>query len=394
MSTTKTSFKMSSCYIARSRDDNNLINSSSGGIFGELAKLTLGNAGAVAGARFTVDGTVIEDIATTSEGVKALLGSKYVQSLSGEIFADIQELLEKGSLVLFCATPCLCNALKKYLYNKTYANLTCVDIICHGVPSISAWKSYISFQSQEHTPTGYSFRKKEKIYGNYGVSIEFSDGNHYYSRHEADPFIQLYLSNTILRPSCYRCSAKGHNRSSDLTIGDYWGKLRLNNNIGSASVVIVNTEKGDNLVKELSKTVDFKRVSRKQGLKNNPNYYKSVGCPKNRQEVIAALKASPDQLFNNPSAYIHNSYKDKIIRKVIRIRNELKKNTFDKCFYLDDLSTKSACCGCSLCLTVCPVNAITMEEDFEGFMYPLVNDNKCIKCGKCKIYCKGILHEN
>ena len=35
---------------------------------------------------------------------------------------------------------------------------------------------------------------------------------------------------------------------------------------------------------------------------------------------------------------------------------------------------KEDCCGCTACMTVCSVNAITMENDEEGFKYPKINE--------------------
>ena len=45
------------------------------------------------------------------------------------------------------------------------------------------------------------------------------------------------------------------------------------------------------------------------------------------------------------------------------------------------------CCGCSACYAVCPVEAIAMEKDNEGFIYPVVLENKCIYCYKCLSVC-------
>ena len=41
------------------------------------------------------------------------------------------------------------------------------------------------------------------------------------------------------------------------------------------------------------------------------------------------------------------------------------------------------CCGCSACYAICPVHAISMEPDEEGFLYPTVDVKKCIQCRKC-----------
>lgn len=50
---------------------------------------------------------------------------------------------------------------------------------------------------------------------------------------------------------------------------------------------------------------------------------------------------------------------------------------------------KKDCNGCGICAYVCPVQAITMLEDEEGFLYPQINEEKCIKCNKCKNVCSN-----
>ncbi len=48
---------------------------------------------------------------------------------------------------------------------------------------------------------------------------------------------------------------------------------------------------------------------------------------------------------------------------------------------------KSNCCGCSACVSICPVKAISMEEDGEGFLYPVINVSVCISCKRCLSVC-------
>ena len=47
------------------------------------------------------------------------------------------------------------------------------------------------------------------------------------------------------------------------------------------------------------------------------------------------------------------------------------------------------CNGCGTCALLCPVNAIEMIEDDEGFLYPKIDEKKCIKCNKCKNTCSN-----
>jgi formate hydrogenlyase subunit 6/NADH:ubiquinone oxidoreductase subunit I len=48
---------------------------------------------------------------------------------------------------------------------------------------------------------------------------------------------------------------------------------------------------------------------------------------------------------------------------------------------------KENCCGCSACFAVCPVGAIQMEADQEGFLYPTVNAEQCVRCYQCLKVC-------
>ncbi len=45
------------------------------------------------------------------------------------------------------------------------------------------------------------------------------------------------------------------------------------------------------------------------------------------------------------------------------------------------------CCGCSACFAICPVCAISMEPDKEGFLYPVVDAEKCVRCYRCISVC-------
>jgi len=48
---------------------------------------------------------------------------------------------------------------------------------------------------------------------------------------------------------------------------------------------------------------------------------------------------------------------------------------------------KEECCACTACKSICPVDAIKMIADEEGFLYPQINSLLCTECGFCKKVC-------
>jgi coenzyme F420-reducing hydrogenase beta subunit len=51
---------------------------------------------------------------------------------------------------------------------------------------------------------------------------------------------------------------------------------------------------------------------------------------------------------------------------------------------------KANCVGCYGCYNVCPKKAIVMEEDEEGFSYPVIQQKKCVQCEACSHVCPVI----
>lgn len=45
------------------------------------------------------------------------------------------------------------------------------------------------------------------------------------------------------------------------------------------------------------------------------------------------------------------------------------------------------CTGCAACVNICPRNCIVMQPSIEGFLYPIVNEKRCVQCGMCKSIC-------
>lgn len=96
------------------------------------------------------------------------MGSKYMQSRMGNSFTTVKSFLDKGRKVLFTGCGCQIAGLKRYL-KKDYANLFCIDLICHGVDSPRIWLDYLHYLMPNETIKQINFR--DKITGQDNSSI-------------------------------------------------------------------------------------------------------------------------------------------------------------------------------------------------------------------------------
>ena len=54
------------------------------------------------------------------------------------------------------------------------------------------------------------------------------------------------------------------------------------------------------------------------------------------------------------------------------------------------LADDTHCTGCTACAAACPRDAIAMERDREGFARPVVDLDKCVRCGRCTAVCPAL----
>lgn len=270
-------------------------NSSSGGIFGVLAKNILDENGVVVGAAFSEDFYSVHHICIeTEEKLYRLQGSKYLQSEIGDIYKKVKDFLSQGRRVMFTGTPCQVAGLKSYL-GKEYDNLFTQDVICHGVPSPTVWKKYV--QNREKVSGGavqkMSFRYKKYGWKTYSVFFEFPNNTEYVRKLSADPYMQVFLRNIDLRPSCYDCAFRNGTSGSDITLADYWGVQNENPELDDdkgTSLIIIHTQKGLDTFQKIQSELNVKPIEFENAIKHNPSYYESVKRPEKREPFFKEVQ--------------------------------------------------------------------------------------------------------
>ena len=269
--------------------------STSGGIFYLLAKTILDNNGIVFGAAFD-DAFTVKHIAVTDVAeLSRIMGSKYSQSDIGDVYLEAKIKLENRVMVMFSGTPCQISGLKSFL-KKEYDNLFCVDIICHGVPSPYVWKEYVEYrESKANSKTKkITFRNKGNGWKNYSVLFEFENDTSYLKKHQEDAMMRAFLNDLCLRPYCHKCEFKGDNRSSDITLADFWGIENVMpefDDDNGVSLVFVNSCKGREIFESLRDNVLRKKCEISIVKKYNRSYYCSASFNKQRASFMKRIFA-------------------------------------------------------------------------------------------------------
>lgn len=269
-------------------------NSSSGGIFTELASAVVQKGGVVFGAALDDSLTCFHCWAENREQLAQFQGSKYVQSRIGDAYNQAKAFLDTGRLVLFTGTPCQVEGLLSFL-QKPYPNLLTQDIICHGVPSPAVWDRYVAYREKRSGAGAKAvfFRDKNSGWQTYSLSMEFKKGKRYKERLDLDPYMRAFLNNLSLRPSCYRCHFKKKQRPSDITLADLWGAERIVPDMDDdkgTSLVIAHSAKGAALFESISSAVISRPTDLSGALQYNTAMTCSVAMPRSRAAFFDAFR--------------------------------------------------------------------------------------------------------
>ncbi|WP_270640915.1 Coenzyme F420 hydrogenase/dehydrogenase, beta subunit C-terminal domain [Longibaculum muris] len=227
-------------YASWSKNKEDTLLCSSGGIATGLSRCFIKDGGIVVGASF-IEKKVEHIIINQEDDLYLIRGSKYVESDTGNTFYKIKEYLKNDLFVLFIGTPCQIAGLKNYLHFD-YDNLLLIDIICHGVVPFDYLNDHLNSISKEWTHANFrgEFDFKLTLYNNKQLVKQFEFFE--------DEYYKAFFDGLIFRENCYSCKYSCPKRLGDITIGDYWGlnkKSLLNKYEGKISVVLINTDKGN-----------------------------------------------------------------------------------------------------------------------------------------------------
>ncbi len=283
-------------FACRNKTLETRIASSSGGVFPLLAERVIQEGGAVFGA--VAEGSHIRHrCARTPAEADAFRGSKYVQSEMGDCFRQAKALLEEGKKVLFSGTPCQIAGLKGFL-RREYDSLLTVDCVCLGVPSPGVWEKYAAFRAQEAGAPirTVSFRDKRTGFSDYSISLSFENGTDYSVPHGQDPYWKGFNSLLFLRPACHSCRFKGLSRSSDITLGDYWGvetRFPGFEDGKGVSLVITNTPAGAAAFDAIKEGTDCLSSDWEHAVSTHPSLVSSLPPSKNRKCFLERMETDP-----------------------------------------------------------------------------------------------------
>ncbi|KHC90362.1 coenzyme F420 hydrogenase/dehydrogenase subunit beta domain-containing protein [Thermotoga sp. Mc24] len=231
---------------------------------------------------------------TDTQKIPETLGSKYVQSKVGDSYEKVIGYISGGKQVLFVGTPCQIAGLRNVIKQEriTENDVILVDLVCHGVPSLFAFKKYLKEHFETDKIESIQFRNKSKGWTRFQIVIETIDGKKYEAVYYKDSFFYGFLINLYLASICYNCPFSKIPRQGDITLGDFWGVPKEYKDERGVSVVLVNSEKGNEFFSELieGKRIFAEQVPLEIAAKSNPRIISGrLEIPKEREQILKAL---------------------------------------------------------------------------------------------------------
>lgn len=245
------------CYAAWSQNVGTRNKGASGGVATELYKLYTELDNWIAGVSISPNGKCKYSISKSM--LPGYMNSKYTYSDTEDIYKQISIKLVNNEKVLFIGLPCQVAGLKKFLTIKRISTdkLLTVDLICHGVPPGIYLEQHIKYieKHKNRKATDLAFRDPEFCTYTFTFTLR-ENGKCFYKKgvYRNDMYQIAYHKGIVYRDNCYNCKYANKDRQGDITLADFAGvgsiaKSKYDNK--NVSCILVNTNKGNNVVGEL-----------------------------------------------------------------------------------------------------------------------------------------------
>ena len=283
-------------YVLYNKNEQVRAKSASGGISSILMEYVINKKGVVYGAAYNEELVVQHFRATTLEECEKFKTSKYVRSDILGIYEQVTEDLKNDKTVLFTGTPCQIAGIKSILSKKLQEKLVLCEIICDSVASPLLFEKFKNEVEKKYNSKikKINFRSKENGADNMSMKIEFENNESVVLSHKLEniysEYMQIFGRGLSAPESCKNCKFEHiHERTSDFTIGDYWGKQEfLKDDNKGMSFILLNTEKSIKIFEEYIKDkVGCKQVEIMEALNNNHIQNKSIIL--NKEEFMEDL---------------------------------------------------------------------------------------------------------
>lgn len=272
--------------------------SSSGGMFGLLARKVLSEGGVVCGAAFDEGCRAVRHVLVDNDaGLDSVMRSKYVQSfVAKEVYRGVRDAIRSGRRVLFAGTACQVAGMRGYLGKLADGELfLSVDVICHGVPSPELWSRWVDYRGEAFGSDVCDVNMRSKTTGWLSYSAMYkhiaekdNTGDTESRVFGQDWYMQAFLSNASLRSSCLTCPAK-RSSGADITLGDFWGFQSIHPEVdysNGVSAVLCNTQKGERAFNTISKLTLNGPATLEEVIAGNPSLVSSVAPYPKRHEFL------------------------------------------------------------------------------------------------------------
>lgn len=297
-------------YQGWTKDIEQRLNSSSGGVASALAKYFVSSGGVVCSCLFR-NGEFVYDFAESIEKVAQYTGSKYVKSNPTGIYRKTKEYLLNNKKVLFIGLPCHAAALKEFVGKSQIAqNLYLVDLICHGSPSPQNIAVFLSNNGINiNNVKQLTFRKKNTFnIAQNGYPIE-TPGVY-------DCYTLAFLNGINYTDNCYSCSYAKIERVTDITIGDSWGSdLSAKEVELGISLMLCQTEKGKLLLQKSG--IELFEVDLDKAIAHNHQLEHPYSKPK-KYDLFFETLIKEDNYDEAVKASMLRTYRNQQIKKMLK----------------------------------------------------------------------------